>query len=152
MKEKNIVRNIPIISIRQVKEKSVAYDDVMLTSPEAVFRLAKDLIGGYDREVMLVITLNTRKKPNSINILSIGTVNASLVHPREVFKPAILSNGASIIMVHNHPSGAVSPSAEDKALTERIKAAGDIMGIELTDHVIVTDMSYFSFRESGTLS
>ena len=78
-----------------------------------------------------------------------GTLTASLVHPREVFRDAIRSAAAAIVLVHNHPSGDPSPSAEDRSVTERLRSAGALLGIRVLDHVIVADSGYFSFREAG---
>lgn len=151
MNQEDTLRRIDIISIRQVKDKTIDYGDIRLTSPQEVFKLAKFFMEEADREMMIVIALDTRKKPNSISVVSIGTISASLVHPREVFKSAILSNAASIILVHNHPSGECSPSQEDTLLTERIKSAGELMGIELVDHLVLGDASFFSYKAEGRL-
>lgn len=84
-------------------------------------------------------------------MISIGHLNASIVHPREMFKEAIRRSSAAVILVHNHPSGDLTPSQEDIATTERLKQAGELLGIEVLDHLIVGDNRYFSFREQGLL-
>jgi len=104
-----------------------------------------------DREQLLVCCLDTKNHPLNIHVVSVGSLNASIVHPREVFKVAVLSNAASIILYHNHPSGDPAPSTEDYNATERIKACGKLMGIELIDHVILGDDIYYSMREKGKL-
>ena len=86
-----------------------------------------------------------------LKIISIGTLNASLIHPRETFRTAILKNCASVIVVHNHPSGSLEPSNEDLAVTKRLKDAGKLLGIEVLDHVIVTADSHKSFKEQGLI-
>jgi DNA repair protein RadC len=83
--------------------------------------------------------------------VSVGTLTASLVHPREVFRSAIESSAAALVLVHNHPSGEPSPSREDFVVTDRLKEAGVLMGIAVIDHVIVAESGYFSFREAGHL-
>jgi len=108
-------------------------------------------IGDYDREALVVLTFDTKNKINSITVASIGSLNSSIVHPREVFKTAILSNSASIIIGHNHPSGDPSPSKEDISITSRLKECGKILGIELLDHVIIGDNNYISLKEKGLL-
>jgi DNA repair protein RadC len=86
-----------------------------------------------------------------VETVSVGTLSSSLVHPREVFTPAISRGAAAVVAVHNHPSGDSSPSAEDREATRRLQRAGEVLGIPLADHVIVSESSFFSFRESGIL-
>ena len=102
-----------------------------------------------DREHLLCIYLNTKNRILGIEVVSIGILNSSICHPREVFKGAILASAKSIILAHNHPSGDPEPSDDDIALTKRIENAGRIIGIELLDHIIIGDGSYISLRERG---
>jgi len=104
-----------------------------------------------DREKFLVIFLNTKNEPNCIELVSTGSLNASIVHPREVMKSAILSNANSMILVHNHPSGNPEPSNEDISITQRLKKAGELIGITVLDHVIVGNKSHYSFKEDGKI-
>lgn len=103
------------------------------------------------KEHFLVLCLNARRQLLRIETVSVGTLSASLVHPREVFAPAISNGAAAVVAVHNHPSGDPSPSAEDREATRRLQRAGELLGIPLADHVIVAESSFFSFRESGIL-
>lgn len=103
------------------------------------------------KEHFLVLCLNARRQLLRIETVSVGTLSASLVHPREVFAPAISHGAAAVVAVHNHPSGDPSPSAEDREATRRLQRAGELLGIPLADHVIVSESSFFSFRESGLL-
>ena len=103
------------------------------------------------KEHLLVFFLNARHSIIGKEIISIGTLTASLAHPREIFYPAIGKACAGIILVHNHPSGDPSPSEDDVRLTQRIKQAGNIMGIELVDHVIVGENGSYSFKASGRI-
>lgn len=98
-----------------------------------------------------VVLLNTKNIVIDVENITKGIVNASLVHPREVFKNAIRKNSTSIILAHNHPSGDPSPSAEDKSITKRLSKAGEIIGIKVLDHIVVGDGSYISFKEMGIL-
>lgn len=91
---------------------------------------------GLDREHFLVVSLDTKNQPVSVNVCHIGSLNASLVHPREVLKVAILSNAAAVMVGHNHPSGNTEPSREDIEVTKRLKEACELMGIHLLDHLI----------------
>ena len=122
----------------------------MISSPADVDRLLRGRIANLDRENFVVVLLNTKNEVNEISTVSVGTLSASLVHPREVFKPAIRASAASVILAHNHPSGKVEPSTEDREVTRRLTEAAEILGIEVLDHVIVGD-SYFSMKEHGVL-
>ena len=97
---------------------------------------------GYDKEVFVVATLNTKNVVTAIQIVTMGTLDASLVHPREVFRLAIHNNASSILVAHNHPSGNPTPSREDIAVTDRLKEAGKIIGIDVLDHIVVGSHSY----------
>lgn len=111
-----------------------------------------DTIKGYgqmDVEYFLCITLDGAHRVINIHVVSKGLLNRTLVHPREVFRPAIKDNAAAIIVAHNHPSNQLAPSDEDKGLTKRLREAGDIVGISILDHLILARTSYFSFMEAG---
>ena len=102
-----------------------------------------------DREHFICLHLNARNQINAVETVSIGSLNASLVHPREVFKAAILNNAASVILAHNHPSNDPAPSREDIDLTRRMVQAGEIMGIEVLDHMIVTSDRFLSMKQAN---
>jgi len=104
-----------------------------------------------DREAFLVLHLDQKNRTTGLEVVSIGSLGATLVHPREVFKSAILSNAAAILVFHNHPSGDPTPSREDREMTGRLKSAGEILGIPLIDHVVIASEGYRSFAESGLL-
>ena len=144
-------KRVDIVSLRMVKEQSFLYPNRKISSPEDGNLLFKSLLDEKDKEHFLVACLNTKNEVNSIEIVSIGSLNASIVHPREVFKSAILSNAASILLCHNHPSGHVKPSNEDIAITERIREAGLILGIPVIDHIIIGKEGYYSFKENNQL-
>jgi len=146
------MENIQIVSIKMVKEKNLQYGECKISSPYDCFEILKEFIGDSDREILAVLTLDTKNKITSITSASVGSLNTSIVHPREVFKTAILSNAASIIIGHNHPSGDPSPSKEDISITTRLKECGKILGIDLLDHIIVgEDNNYISLKERGLL-
>jgi DNA repair protein RadC len=105
-----------------------------------------------DREQLRCIFLDCRNKIIGWEVVSQGSLTASIAHPREILKGAILSNAAAIILVHNHPSGECAPSDEDIRLTQRIKQAGEIMGIRLQDHVIIAEKGSYSFQRSGQIA
>jgi DNA repair protein RadC len=122
----------------------------MISSPADVERLLRGRIANLDRENFVVVLLNTKNEVIETSTVSVGTLDASLVHPREVFKPAVRASAASVILAHNHPSGKVEPSREDREVTRRLGEAAEILGIEVVDHVIVGD-GYFSMKEHGIL-
>ena len=122
----------------------------VISSPEDVDGLLRGRIANLDRENFVVVLLNTKNEVIEYSTVSVGTLSASLVHPREVFKPAIRASAAGIVLAHNHPSGKVGPSREDREVTRRLKEAADIIGIEVLDHVILGD-GYFSMKEHGIL-
>lgn len=103
------------------------------------------------KEHFLVLCLNSRRQLVHQETVSVGTLSASLVHPREFFTPAIAHAAAAVVAVHNHPSGDPAPSAEDREVTRRLSRAGELLGIPLADHLVVCDGGWFSFREQGLL-
>ncbi|MEM5831547.1 MAG: DNA repair protein RadC [Candidatus Aenigmatarchaeota archaeon] len=120
-----------------------------IISPQDVFKLMKSKLKDYSKEHFYIISLNSRNA--IINEISIGTLNASLVHPREVFAEAIRQRANSIILVHNHPSGDPTPSKDDIKITKKLKEAGKILGIEVLDHIIITRNSYLSFKNKNLI-
>lgn len=142
---------LPCVAIRAVEEAPFISNEEMRTPADAV-RIVCRFLEKMDREYFCVVNLQSDTRPISMNVVSIGTLCCSIVHPREVFKSAILSNAASIILIHNHPSGRLSPSHEDFEITERLQQAGTLIGIPVTDHVIAGRAGdFFSFRENGLL-
>ncbi len=142
-------KKINIVSLQMIKEKVMWYSERKIKSPEDAYHILKKFAGDSDREQMIMIALNTKNEPTHIQTISIGSLNASVVHPREVFKTAILSNSANIILGHNHPSGNTEPSYEDINITRQLTQAGDLLGITVLDHIIFTDSEFISLKESG---
>ncbi len=129
-------------------------DDIALysiKSPEQLVKAVRKGIQDKAKEHFKLILLNTRNKIIGISTISVGTLNASLVHPREVFKDAIVHSASSIILVHNHPSDDPEPSDDDLSLTRRLADAGRLVGIEVLDHIIITRAGYTSFKARGLL-
>ena len=106
-------------------------------------------IGDEDREIFLVACLSTKNQIQSLHRCHIGSLNASIVTPREVFKTAFLQNAASIIVAHTHPSGICTPSPEDIDVTHRLQEAGELLGVEVLDHLIVCENNFLSLKEKG---
>ena len=137
-------KRVDIVSLRMIKESSLLYRNRSIKSPEDGFQLFKQFLGELDREYFVLLCLDVKNNPTAINVCHVGSLNASIVHPREVYKTAILSNSSSIIVAHNHPSGNPTASPEDIAVTKRLKEAGGIMGIELLDHLIIGEDTFVS--------
>lgn len=111
--------------------------------------LLKRELGGLDREHFLGVYLDARHRVMAVRTVSVGTLNASLVHPREVFRPAVALQAAALIVAHNHPSGCARPSGDDLELTRRLARCGGLLGIELLDHLVIGDDEQVSIREHG---
>lgn len=122
----------------------------LIDSPQKAVDQLTD-IRNKSKEHFVALYLNARNQLIHKEIISIGTLNSSLVHPREVFAPAIEHKAAAIILAHNHPSGSLEKSIEDERITDKLKAAGEILGIDILDHIIVTKENYISLKESNFL-
>lgn len=145
----NKAKRVDIVGIKLVKESSFLYQQRRICSPKDRYEVISHFLENADREHVVVLCLDIKNQPTNISVCHIGSLNASIVHPREVMKTAVLSNAATIINAHNHPSGICDPSKEDIAITERLVDAGDIMGIPLLDHLIIGDGTYISLKEKG---
>lgn len=124
-----------------------------LPNPRAVSQMLARILESEVVEVFIVLCLTVKHRPIAWHEVSRGTLYSTLVHPRELFKVAFLANAASVVLAHNHPSGDPCPSADDRALTRRLVAAGELLGVDVLDHIIIGhDGHYFSFKESGGLT
>ena len=145
-------KRIQILSLRLVREGSILYKTRRISSPKDAVGIGQQFLEDADREQVIVCCLDTKNQPLSISVVSMGILNSSLIHPREIFKTAILTNAASLILYHNHPSGETEASTEDINITKRIKEAGVLMGIELIDHIIIgSEGRFLSLKEEGLL-
>jgi DNA repair protein RadC len=128
-------------------EHSLSEDTkITVKSPEDVVKTARNLLKGKKKEHFVVICLDTRNHLIKTSTVSIGSLDCSIVHPREVFKDAISSSAASVIFIHNHPSGDPTPSEDDIKMTKRLIEAGEIIGIEVLDHIIICDSEHLSMK------
>ena len=144
---------INVYSLRLVKESSIAYNlEKPIVNPAAAAEIINQVFDmeNQPNEVFAILCLNTKNKVAGAHIISQGSLSASIVHPREVFKAAILNNAASIILAHNHPSGDPEPSWEDIETTRRLVEAGEILGIRVLDHIIIGEQ-YLSMKEKGLM-
>ena len=123
----------------------------VIRGPDDVVALVGPKLRKEKRENFLVLLLNARHEVMSVETVSVGSLNASIVHPREVFRSAVIQSAASVVLVHNHPSGDPEPSEEDLTITKRLVEAGDLLGIGVLDHVIVAGRGIVSFRSRQLL-
>ncbi|WP_374713258.1 RadC family protein [Symbiobacterium terraclitae] len=149
-------RLLPIVELRQHRVGSIRYQNLSIDNPAAAAGLCREIvaeqIADAAEEHFVAVALNAKNRPLVFYTVSIGTLTASLVHPREVFRVAIMYNAHALIVAHNHPSGDPTPSREDREITRRLKQAGAILGIELYDHLVIgSDGRYVSLRERGLL-
>lgn len=139
------------VAIRMVKEPPL-YSDTPIHTPDDAVRLMAEILRGYDREVLCVVNMQSDLTPINMNIVSVGTLNASIIHPREVLKSTVLSNAAAVMLFHNHPSGNLLPSQEDIETTDRMQQLYTLMGIQLLDHIIIgNDDRYYSFQNEDIM-
>ncbi len=139
------------VRLKQVNDGAL-YSHNPVNTPEKAVELMRDYLNDFDREAVLVLTLDSAMHPLNVSTVSVGSLNGSLVVGREVYKTAIMANAAGIILMHNHPSGNLKPSNEDHMITETMKNAGELLGIRLLDHIITSKCGMYSFREEGLLS
>ena len=124
---------------------------VTVTGPDHILTLVGQKLRKEKRELFIVVLLNARHEVLATETVSVGSLNASIVHPREVFLPAILRSAASVVLVHNHPSGDPEPSEEDLTITKRLVEVGDLLGIGVLDHLIIGSRGEVSFRSRQLL-
>ena len=139
----------------ELGRRSVSADPLtrsVVNSPEDIAHLVMEEMRNLDREHFRVVTLTTKNHILGISPISVGSLNSSLVHPRECFKEAIRRNANAIILLHNHPSGDPTPSREDIEVTKRLVEGGHLLGIEVLDHVIIGDKRYISLKERGLIN
>ena len=136
--------------LQMVKEKANDYNIKRITSAQDVYSLLHKY-STEEKEHFLLVTLDGASKVIGKRVIHIGTLNQSLVHPREVFRPAILDNAAGVIIAHNHPSGTLEASRADIQITQRLKEVAKLVGIELLDHVILSKEGYYSLSEEDLL-
>jgi len=144
--------SVPIYRVTLVKEGRVPCYNQQIRSAVDASTFLHTYLADVDREHFVILLLNQKNRVTGVNTVSIGSLSASIVHPREVYKSAILSNAASIICGHNHPSTDCQPSREDRAITTRLAECGKLLGISLIDHVIIGgEGRFFSFADEGLL-
>ena len=141
----------PAYTVSTVRRRKRQTQPEAIRTPDQVWLIVRPLIRDAAREHFFCLYLSTRHAILSVELVALGSLNASIVHPREVFKPAIQLSAASVIACHNHPSGDPSPSEDDIEMTRRLRQGGEILGIELLDHVVICNADFVSLREQGQL-
>jgi DNA repair protein RadC len=162
VEELSKVKGIGVAKAAQIKasfefgkrvEESYLYEknEKVIRTPEDVVNLVKTRLRGKKKEHFLSLLLDTRNRLIAISEISVGSLDTSIVHPREVFKEAISASASSCIFIHNHPSGDPTPSRDDIELTKRLIEAGKIIGIEIRDHIVITDKDFISLKGRGDI-
>jgi len=153
MEYKNEIAWVKLMLVKDGSRPATMEKTIM--SSKDIYLLATKTLqayfSGHDREEFVIIGLDGKNRMQFLNSVSMGCLTSSIVHPREVFKAAILGNAASLILCHNHPSGDPTPSPEDVEITKRLVECGKLLGIAILDHVIIGDERYVSFADKGLL-
>jgi len=149
MEKKN---GLEMVRVQLVPERIIFREDPIYNVSDAG-DVAIEVLSQYDREAFCVLNLNTKGQVINVNVVSLGSLNSTETHPREVFKSSILSNAGAVIAIHNHPSGDPTPSTEDISCTKRLMEAGEILGIPLLDHIIIGSQTNrkYSMKENGDM-
>jgi DNA repair protein RadC len=147
------IHYVQVYRVQLVREGAMSIPQPKLRSSADAADLFRRYLGPVDREHFMLAMLDRKNKLIGIHTVSVGSLTASVVHPREVYKPAILANAAAILLCHNHPSGDPQPSQEDRVLTQRLVEGGKLLGISVLDHVVLGDgsLAYFSFADNNLL-
>ena len=149
--EKKSKHYIPLYQIRLVRDGSMQSDRKIIKTPEDAYQILKRYFEDLPTEHFVALLLNTKNHVIALSPVSIGSLNASIVHPRELFQRAILGNCAAVILSHNHPSGDPTPSPEDIELSRKLCEAGKVLDIAVLDHLVIGDACFVSLKERGML-
>lgn len=145
-------KTVGIIKMQMVREKESLYGKSRIASAEEAADMAGSVFTFADREIVAVVSLSSQLEPLALEIVAVGGLSSCQIDIKNIFKHSILNNAKNIICLHNHPSGAASPSRDDKKITERIRKAGDLLDIKLVDHIIIGRDSYYSFAENKSMN
>ena len=149
-KFENLLPRYRIMLVKEAEDTFTSYPKFQ--NSRDLFQSFREEFAVLDREFFFMITLDSKNRTIGYHTISMGSLSSSVVHPREVFKPAILENSAAVIFLHNHPSGDPAPSREDRECTNRLAQAAKILGIRVLDHIIFGETEYFSFADAGILA
>ena len=149
-KFENLLPRYRVMLVKEAEDTFTSYPRYQ--NSRDLFENFREEFTALDREIFFMITLDSKNRTIGYHTISMGSLSSSVVHPREVFKPAILENSAAVIFLHNHPSGDPAPSREDRECTNRLTAAAKILGIRVLGHVVFGEKDYFSFADAGLLT
>lgn len=144
-------KKVSIVHLHMVKENRTLYGMKSFTSPAEAIEVVRPLLDMADREMVLVMSLNTKMEPLAVEVAAVGGVSMCSVDIKNIFKHALLNNASYVICFHNHLSGDPKPSCEDQTITKRIRESGKLLGLPLVDHIIAGESGFYSFREHGLL-
>ena len=149
----NNVKAAQLMALAEISKRisTLKIEKIKITSPGDAAVVMMEEMRYYKKEYFKIILLDTKNNIKKVSQISIGSLNSSIVHPREVFAEAVANSSSSIILVHNHPSGESEPSHEDIVLTNRLDECGKILGIKVLDHIIIADGVFYSFKEEGLI-
>ncbi len=149
----NNVKAAQLVALAEISKRisTLKIEKIKISSPSDAALVMMEEMRYYKKEYFKIILLDTKNNIKKVSEISIGSLNSSIVHPREVFSEAVANSSSSIILVHNHPSGESEPSHEDIVLTNRLDECGKILGIKVLDHIIIGDGVFFSFKEEGLI-
>lgn len=147
-----LVKNIPVVSLKLVRETSLNTDVERLENPKDVHKMLKDVFGNASVENLYAIYLDIMNQPTAISCIAKGTGNATVFNPKEMLKIALLSNASRIILAHNHPSGDLTPSYDDIRATYKIMAASELLGIQVLDHLVISADDYISMSQEEIIN
>lgn len=149
----NNVKASQLLALAEISKRisTLKLEKIKISSPNDAAVVMMEEMRYYKKEYFKIILLDTKNNILKVSEISVGSLNSSIVHPREVFKEAIENSSSSIILVHNHPSGESEPSHEDIVLTNRLAECGKILGVRIIDHIIIGDGVFYSFKEEGLL-
>jgi len=151
LKQVQCVKYVPKVRIKQVRDGRVRFEVDQVNKPQDVYDAVRRFYKGVDREMLSVLCLDNRNAPTCFSVASVGSLNTTRTRPADILKIAILSNAASVILLHNHPSGELEPSPEDMQFTQSMQRACKAVDLQLYDHLIVTDDTFTSLRGRGLL-
>lgn len=144
-------RYVGLVHLKVVRESQSLYGPGEITGPKEAVEMVRPLLAEADREMVVVLSLSVRMRPQAAEIAAVGGTAQCPIDLRSIFKHALLNNAVHILCFHNHPSGDPSPSSEDFLVTERIREAGELLGVSLVDHIIIGEDRFYSFKEQGIL-
>ncbi len=149
----NNVKAAQLIAVAEISKRisTLKIEKIKISSPNDAAVVMMEEMRYYKKEYFKIILLDTKNNIKKVSEISVGSLNSSIVHPREVFSEAVVNSASSIILVHNHPSGESEPSHEDISLTKRLDECGKLLGIKVLDHIIIGDGVFYSFKEEGLL-